>query len=77
MPRFKVFSKQRRGMPLVPARDLGRDAHAVQNSEFVTGPAALEFVQTIVKQCGEAILLTAGEQKIATGLALERLAFGR
>jgi hypothetical protein len=77
MSQFKIFWKQRRGMPLITASDPSGTAHAVQNTEFPNRPAALEFVRIVVKQGGEAILMTAGKEKIAAGLELERLAFGR
>ena len=77
MAQFKVFWKKRRGMPLIPARDLVGNPHAVEHAEFPNQTAALQFVQTIVRQGGEAIMLKHGDEKIAAGLELERLAFGR
>ena len=77
MAGFKLFYKEERGLPLIAsAAEMGSFAHSVQSANFQDQTAALVFARSLIERGGEAITLSRGSERIATGAALEKLARG-
>jgi len=78
MAGFKLFYKEKRGLPLIAsAGEMGSFVHSVQSVSFDDQAAALIFARSLIERGGEAITLSRGSERIAAGPALEKLARGR
>ena len=74
---FKLFYKEKRGLPLIASADeMGSFAHSVQSANFEDQAGALAFACSLVERGGEAITLSRGSERIAAGPALKKLARG-